>query len=209
MIRSMALGDWEGSSVKRATSSSFVCSLPSWSGPIHREWIRSFTKMKDRTPLALLGVPPSKWIQVPWSRANSLLTSSSAGSAASSKTPSRSERIISFSRCLRAVPAVPANGLTSPRPPWLPLVADAPGSPAALPAPASAGSAARTPAGCRRRPCGSRSSAWPRRFISWMNSGTASGSDLPQSPAELAMMRSVPTISMMSAARAGVHFVVG
>ena len=42
-----------------------------------------------------------------------------------------------------------------------------------------------------------------------MNSGTASGSDLPQSPAELTMMRSVPTISMMSTARAGVHFVVG
>src|SRR5205823_7732736 len=29
-------------------------------------------------------------------------------------------------------------------------------------------------------------SRWPRRFISWMNSGTASGSDLPQSPAEFA-----------------------
>ena len=54
------------------------------------------------------------------------------------------------------------------------------------------------PAGCRRPLCGSSLSGWPRRFISWINSGTASGSDLPQSPAEFAMMRSVPTISMMS-----------
>src|SRR6266568_2614414 len=53
------------------------------------------------------------------------------------------------------------------------------------------------------------SSACPRRFISWINAGTASGSDLPQSPAELAMIRSPPTISMMSDARSGVHFVVG
>src|SRR5262249_15243610 len=42
------------------------------------------------------------------------------------------------------------------------------------------------------------SSAWPRRFISWMNSGTARGLDLPQSPAELAMIRSGPTISRIS-----------
>jgi Zn-dependent membrane protease YugP len=53
------------------------------------------------------------------------------------------------------------------------------------------------------------SSPWPRRRISRIISGTASGSDLPQSPAEFAMMRSVPTISRMSTARAGVHFVVG
>src|SRR5262249_9012439 len=36
------------------------------------------------------------------------------------------------------------------------------------------------------------SSPWPRRRISRMKSGTASGFDRPQSPAEFAMIRSVP-----------------
>ena len=83
---------------------------------------------------------------------------------------------------------------------WLSPGAHAPGSPRRIrqALPASGCTAARTPAGSRTPPCGSRSSAWPRRRISRINSGTASGSDLPQSPAELAMMRSVPTISMMS-----------
>jgi hypothetical protein len=39
--------------------------------------------------------------------------------------------------------------------------------------------------------------------------GTASGSLWPQSPAELIQIRSVPYISMMSAARCGVHLVSG
>src|SRR2546430_11172716 len=56
-----------------------------------------------------------------------------------------------------------------------------------------------------RRP--PRSTLFP--FPTLFRSGIASGSDLPQSPAELAMIRSVPTISRMSAARSGVHFVVG
>jgi tetratricopeptide (TPR) repeat protein len=54
-----------------------------------------------------------------------------------------------------------------------------------------------------------RPSSCPRRRISKMNSGTASGSLCPQSPAELTMTRSAPNISTMSAARAGVHLVIG
>src|SRR5439155_4961442 len=52
-------------------------------------------------------------------------------------------------------------------------------------------------------------SSCPRDRISKMNSGTARGSLWPQSPAELTMTRSVPYISTMSAARAGVHLVIG
>ena len=40
-------------------------------------------------------------------------------------------------------------------------------------------------------------------------SGTASGFDFPQSPAEFAMIRSMPAISIMSTARSGVHLVIG
>ena len=48
-----------------------------------------------------------------------------------------------------------------------------------------------------------------RRRISRMKSGTAVGLDGPQSPAELTISRSGPYISIMSAARCGVHLVTG
>ena len=54
-----------------------------------------------------------------------------------------------------------------------------------------------------------RASSWPRDRISKMNSGTASGSLWPQSPAEFTSSRSGPYCSTRSAARAGVHLVIG